>query len=712
MPDGQTVTGTASPLIFSGLTNGTSYTFTAVAINAAGTSVTSVASTAVIPFTVPSQITSGINTTGGNAQVSVAFPTPFNGGTAITGFTVTASPGGASATGIVSPITVTGLTNGTSYTFTVISTNAAGNSLTSSPTGAIIPNVVPNSPTDLTATAGIEQASIAFTTPLSNSGTATSYTVTASPGGASASGTASPLIVYGLWNGTSYTFTAIATNSAGNSIISLASTAAIPFTNPDAPTGLNATAGNSQVSVAFSTPFNGYSAITGYTVTASPGGQSVTGAISPLVVTGLTNGTSYTFTAVAINAAGTSVTSVASTAVIPFTVPSQITSGINTTGGNAQVSVAFPTPFNGGSVITGYTVTASPGGASATGIVSPITVTGLTSSSYTFTVVSTNAAGNSIVSWPTGAVSVCACTVPSSPSGIIATKGNSQVSIAFTAPVSDGGTAITGYTVTASPGGTSATGTESPLLVTGLTLGTSYTFTVVATNAIGNSLSSTASTVTTRLESGSAICNGSVFTDIIELTSATGRVWMDRNLGASRAGQTSTDFQAYGCLYQWGRGNDGHASISWTASTAGSPVNGTTGTLATTDTPVNALFIDNGTDWRSNNNNTRWQRGTQVNNPCPSGFYVPTDLEITAEYTQYAITNAATAYANGPGTGFRFVLPGYRSGASLASKGGSIHIWSSTVSGTNSLNRINTANGSYSNADFRNQGFSVRCIKN
>ena len=68
-----------------------------------------------------------------------------------------------------------------------------------------------------------------------------------------------------------------------------------------------------------------------------------------------------------------------------------------------------------------------------------------------------------------------------------------QASVAFTAPANNGGTAITSYTATASPGGFTKTGATSPLVVTGLTAGTSYTFTVIATNAAGNSVASAAS---------------------------------------------------------------------------------------------------------------------------------------------------------------------------------------------------------------------------
>ena len=88
-------------------------------------------------------------------------------------------------------------------------------------------------------------------------------------------------------------------------------------------------------------------------------------------------------------------------------------------------------------------------------------------------------------------------TVPGPPTSVVATAGNASASVAFVAPTNNGGSAITGYTVTSSPGGITATGATSPINVTGLTNGTSYTFSVVATNAIGNSSPSTASSAVT-----------------------------------------------------------------------------------------------------------------------------------------------------------------------------------------------------------------------
>lgn len=90
-------------------------------------------------------------------------------------------------------------------------------------------------------------------------------------------------------------------------------------------------------------------------------------------------------------------------------------------------------------------------------------------------------------------------TVPDAPTAVVGTEGNAQASIAFSAPSSDGGSAITGYTVTVSPGSHTASGPSSPIVVTGLTNGTAYTATVHAANILGPSAESSASSAFTPL---------------------------------------------------------------------------------------------------------------------------------------------------------------------------------------------------------------------
>ena len=274
---------------------------------------------------------------------------------------------------------------------------------------------------------------------------------------------------------------------------------------------------------------------------------------------------------------------------------------------------------------------------------------------------------------------------------------------------------------------------------TGLTLGTlaagnfavgaqSLTFSVSGTpgtSLVGNSFVvprigtlSTGAITIGDMSAGNAICNGTRATTVVPITSTTGKVWMDRNLGASRAGTSSTDNQAYGCLYQWGRGNDGHSSITWNSATAGTVVNGTTPILASTDSPGNALFIiasAGSYDWRSTKNDNLWQGAAGTNNPCPAGYRVPTDAELTAEFAPlaslgYNITNSATAYTSP----LKFVVAGYRSNftGALDSAGASGYYWSSAVSGTNASVRYFLSSSVSITVTGRAYGCSVRCLKN
>src|SRR4029079_2668050 len=147
---------------------------------------------------------------------------------------------------------------------------------------------VPAAPTTVAALPANGQVSVSFTAP---AGPVESYTVTASPGGASATGTASPIVVGALTNGSSYTFTVHATNASGDGPESAASDAVTPAGPPGAPTAPSAVPGDGQATVSFAAPSStGGAPVSYYTATASPGGQSASSTGSPITVFGLTNG--------------------------------------------------------------------------------------------------------------------------------------------------------------------------------------------------------------------------------------------------------------------------------------------------------------------------------------------------------------------------------------------------------------------------------------
>jgi len=318
-----TTTGyTTLACTLAGLTNGTSYTFTVQAINAIGTSSASGPSNPVTPANVPVAPT-GATALAGAGQATVSWtPSTGNGGSAITGYSVSSSPwsmgctvSGATAAGCV----VNGLNGGTSYTFTVYAINAIGTSAGSTPSNAVTPTTptIPGTPTNVVATGTKGNAIIVWAAPTTG-GSPASYTVTSNQGQTcTAIGTRTCTITglpYGI-----YFFTVTATNSAGTGPASAQSNGLIYADPPDAPTGATATAGAGQATVSWTTPdsYNGM-AITSYTVTSS-GGQTCVATAPTLTctVTGLTGGISYTFTVTATNGVGTSAASNVSNTVTP-----------------------------------------------------------------------------------------------------------------------------------------------------------------------------------------------------------------------------------------------------------------------------------------------------------------------------------------------------------------------------------------------------------
>jgi streptogramin lyase len=281
--------------------------------------------------------------------------------------------------------------NGLSYAYGMIA-GPDGNVWVTSGNAAIVRVSVattPSAPTAVIATPGNAQATVSWTAPASTGGAAvTGYTVTAAPGGASCTWTSGPLscVVPGLTNGSAYTVTVTATNSAGTGPASAPSAPVTPAGPPGAPTGVTAVPANAQVAVSWAAPAsNNGAAITTYTVTSSPGGKTCTWASGPLTctVTGLTNGQAYTFSVTASNSAGTGPASVASSVVTPVSgsyfhplPPTRILDSRGTNGNwNAKLVAGSPKVLT----VTGGAA-AVPGGVDA--VVMNVTVTGASAGSF------------------------------------------------------------------------------------------------------------------------------------------------------------------------------------------------------------------------------------------------------------------------------------------------------------------------------------------
>jgi CSLREA domain-containing protein/uncharacterized repeat protein (TIGR01451 family) len=256
-----------------------------------------------------------VRATSGDGEASVTWDPPlFEGASPIDSYTVTASPGSAITTvgAGTTAATIAGLDNGTAYRFTVKAQNGQGSGAESGPSSEIVPGT-PGAPTNVQATGGPQEATVTWDPPASTGASPiTSYTVTSSPHGVSTSVGAgsSSAVVSGLQGGTTYTFTVVATNAFGSGPSSDPSNAVVTSSIPfDAPTNVNATAGDGEATVTWDAPVNtGGSQIDFYEIYDSTFSvdEIVDGSETSVVLSDLTNGTSYTFRVIAYNTNGNS----------------------------------------------------------------------------------------------------------------------------------------------------------------------------------------------------------------------------------------------------------------------------------------------------------------------------------------------------------------------------------------------------------------------
>jgi len=509
--------GNVTTYTATGLTNDQIYYFKVAAVNAMGSGVNSTETNAM-PATVPT-VPQALSAIVCNGQVMLTWTAPAsNGYSAIIGYRIyrgTTSNGETllATIGAVLIYTSTGLTNGQVYFFQVSAVNDIGEGPRSTEANAT-PATVPTSPQAISAMAGYGNVMLAWTAPANNGGLPeTNYCIFrgTTPNGEFLLVTIGNVTTFtstGLTNGQIYYFKVAAINAIGTGANSTEA-CATPTTLPTAPQAFTAVPGNMQVMLSWAVPASsGSSAITGYNVYSGITSNverllTTTGNMTAYTSTELANGQVYYFKVAAINAVGTGVnaTEVSTMPVGPPANPQTLTA----TPGNGQVILNWATPAsNGGSAISGYDVyrgTTSGGEALLTrlGVVLAYTDTGLTNGQvYYYQVSALNAAGEGARSTEANAMPR---TVPGSPSITSATAENTQVILAWSAPASNGGLAITGYNVYRGirSGGETLLATLGMMLTytsTGLTSGQIYYFTVAAVNAMGTGANSTEASAT------------------------------------------------------------------------------------------------------------------------------------------------------------------------------------------------------------------------
>jgi titin len=502
------------------LTNGTSYPIEMRAVNGVGAGGASM-SYAGTPYTTPGAPTI---TTGSGGMVAasqaltVAFSAPTTtGGSAITSYQYSTDAGatwhgrtdGQAATSTTMTISalssdgITPLTNGSTYDVEIRAVNAAGDG----PGSAVatgIPVTVPGGPTITSVTSENGALGVDFA-PASNGGSAvTVYEYSVNGGVWTSTGSLSPTFTIGnLTNGTSYAVEVRADNVEGDSNSSPA-VSAIPATVPGQPVITATDRGNATISITYSEPSTGGSAIVTYQYSTDAGvtWQTAPSNADPMVITTLStngttsiaNGTQYPVEIRAVNAVGDSLAS-SPVEAAPATVPGA--PGVIVTPGNGSITVTASVTNNGGSSITGVDYSLNGGPFVSTGTTSStFTIAGLVNgTSYSVSVRADNAIGDGTASSPASATPR---TVPGAPIDVVAVSDSASADVSWTAPVTNGGSAVTGYTATAytSSAGTTSVGTACSTTslactVTGLVNGTTYYIGVVATNAAGSGISST-----------------------------------------------------------------------------------------------------------------------------------------------------------------------------------------------------------------------------
>jgi len=265
--------------------------------------------------TAPAAPTS-LNVTPGDGSGSVSFTAGADGGASISNYEYQLDGGSWTALSpadTTSPVTISGLTNGTAYTVKLRAVNVAGSGASSVASASFTPRTVPGAPSITSVTPGDSTVSVAFTAGSTGGSLITDYEYQLNGSGSWFSlGTTSSPASIGVTNGVAYTVKLRAVNVAGNGAASSASGSFTPAAVPSAPTSLVATAGVGSASIAFTAGADGGASITKYQVKVGSGSWTdAVGTTSPITITGLTNNVVAAIRLRAVNAAGDGVASAA-----------------------------------------------------------------------------------------------------------------------------------------------------------------------------------------------------------------------------------------------------------------------------------------------------------------------------------------------------------------------------------------------------------------
>jgi len=399
---------TTSPVVITGLTVGATYTIFLRAISAAGLGAISAPLTLVVANVPTAPLLISRSIVAGNQQVQVPFTQGDNGGAPITNYFYSVDNGVSfglfSPAQTTSPVTITGLTNNTTYQVIMKAVNVVGSSVLSNAVSAHT-YTSPNTPASLSSTPGLGSVQIAFAQSAGlYAGPITNYQYSTDNGVSftafSPAQTTSPVTISGLANSTTYQVALKAVNVAGVSAAS-SIVSATTAGSPSAPTALSATPGNQQVTIAFTPGADGGSPITNYQYSTDNGATftafSPADTTSPVVITGLTNGTTYNIKLMAINIVATSIASSTVTAVPgAFPAAPTITSLV---GGNQAIYVLYTAGSDGGSPLTNYQYSTDNGTSftafSPVQLGNPLIISGVTNgTSYSVMIQAINANGS------------------------------------------------------------------------------------------------------------------------------------------------------------------------------------------------------------------------------------------------------------------------------------------------------------------------------